>query len=123
MTSAKLSRLELFDAFRSAVQTMKPSDRPNSFNLGEFYEERERRAAPVNRTLKTVPRVLASACLAYIGSFCSICKERCPSPGAIVVDEQGRPRVDAIQCTRCGVCIGVCPAPINGFELIEQNDA
>jgi len=62
-------------------------------------------------------RLRAHACLALTGSFCSTCSERCPVPGAILV-EAGRPRVDEQVCTGCGVCVGVCPAPINGFDIV-----
>lgn len=62
-------------------------------------------------------RVRAHTCLALTGSFCSTCSERCPVPGAIVV-EAGRPRVDEDVCTGCGVCVGLCPAPINGFDIV-----
>jgi ferredoxin len=62
-------------------------------------------------------RVRAHTCLALTGSFCSTCSERCPVPGAIVV-EAGRPRVDEQVCTGCGVCVGLCPAPINGFDIV-----
>lgn len=62
-------------------------------------------------------RIRAHTCLALTGSFCSTCSERCPVPGAIVV-EAGRPRVDEQACTGCGLCVGLCPAPINGFDIV-----
>jgi ferredoxin len=65
-----------------------------------------------------VPRVLDSACLAT-RSFCSVCVERCPRPGAIVV-EQGRPRVVPAACDGCGHCIAVCPAPVLAFVLVAR---
>ena len=61
-------------------------------------------------------RVRTGHCLAWQGSFCSTCVERCPIPGAIVL-EAGRPRVVAEHCDGCGTCVRVCPAPLNAFEL------
>jgi len=62
-----------------------------------------------------VPVVLESACLAT-RSFCSVCVERCPRPGAIVV-ELGRPRVVPEACDGCGRCVAACPAPVLAFAL------
>ncbi len=56
------------------------------------------------------------ACLAHQGTFCSVCIERCPEPGAIV-NERGKPRVDAERCTGCGICFHVCPAPAKAILL------
>ena len=68
-----------------------------------------------------VPHVLADACLATT-SFCSVCVERCPVPGAIEIVNQ-RPRVVAAQCDGCGVCVRVCPSPILAFELVARSEA
>lgn len=43
-------------------------------------------------------------------SFCAVCVERCPVPGALQVT-RGMPSVVADKCTGCGVCFDVCPAP------------
>jgi ferredoxin len=59
-------------------------------------------------------RVRESTCLAWQGSFCTVCSEHCPARGALLL-ELGRPRVDPTLCTGCGACIQVCPAPINGL--------
>lgn len=60
-------------------------------------------------------------CLAYGGTFCSICSERCPAPGAIVrVD--GKPRIVEDACTGCGTCQHVCPAPRNAILLVAPPD-
>ena len=58
-------------------------------------------------------------CLAYQGSFCSVCYERCPVPHAIQLNE-GMPRVVLEICTGCGVCHEVCPAPENAVLLTER---
>jgi ferredoxin len=61
-------------------------------------------------------QVRQSTCLAWQGSFCTVCSERCPVGGALLL-EQGRPRIEPSACTGCGVCIQVCPAPINGLMM------
>lgn len=48
-------------------------------------------------------------CIA-LTSFCTVCVERCPVPGALQVT-RGMPSVVADKCTGCGVCFEVCPAP------------
>ncbi len=58
-------------------------------------------------------------CLAYQKSFCSVCSERCPEPGAIIT-ERGIPRVDADACTGCGICLDVCPAPKNAILMLDS---
>ena len=66
-----------------------------------------------------VPQVAVIAgrhCLAYQGSFCSTCRERCPIPGAIVV-ERGLPRVNPALCNGCRICHELCPAPVNAVLM------
>jgi len=61
------------------------------------------------------------ACLAHTGSFCTVCSERCPVPGAIEVTA-GKPRIREDICTGCGVCAAVCPAPANAVVLMPLAD-
>lgn len=61
------------------------------------------------------------ACLSHIGSFCSVCSERCPVPGAVVLSG-GRPTILADKCTGCGVCANVCPAPMNAIVIMPLAD-
>lgn len=63
--------------------------------------------------------ILDHFCLAYQGSFCSVCSERCPADGAITV-EQGKPRVNPDFCTGCKICHDVCPAPKNAVFLVAR---
>jgi ferredoxin len=65
-----------------------------------------------------VPRVLEHNCLAT-RSFCSVCVERCPHDGAIVI-EAGSPRIVETRCDGCGHCIAACPAPILALELVPR---
>lgn len=62
-----------------------------------------------------------AACLAYTGSFCTVCSERCPVPGAITVAD-GRPTIRPEACTGCGVCAYVCPAPANAVVVMPLAD-
>lgn len=73
------------------------------------------RAAP---TIAIVP----SLCLAWKHLGCSTCRERCPVPGAIVLDA-GRPVIDAARCTGCGDCVRACPAPVMALRLTPARRA
>lgn len=68
-----------------------------------------------------VAQIERQACLAYTGSFCTVCAERCPVPGAIELSA-GKPRIVAETCTGCGVCAFVCPAPSNAVILMPLAD-
>lgn len=75
-----------------------------------------------DRQLPTVVKtvfVVARHCLAYQNSFCSVCREHCPMKGAIKI-ENGRPFIVADQCTACGICSEVCPAPTNAILMLES---
>lgn len=63
--------------------------------------------------------ILDRFCLAWQGSFCSVCVERCPIPGAIAT-EMGKPRVVPDLCTGCKICHDVCPAPKNAVFLVSR---
>lgn len=75
-----------------------------------------RTAAP---SVGMIVRVRPQLCLAWQGSFCSTCSERCPVEDAIVI-ELGRPRVVDARCNGCGLCVQVCPAPLNAFEFLPS---
>lgn len=79
--------------------------------------EPEKKAAPP--AVDELALILDRFCLAYQGSFCSVCVERCPEPGAIVT-EQGKPRVNPDLCTGCRVCHDVCPAPKNAVFMVAR---
>jgi Pyruvate/2-oxoacid:ferredoxin oxidoreductase delta subunit len=89
---------------------------PSAEGLGAAVHAVERSAAAgAGMAVRVRPRL----CLAWQGSFCSTCSERCPEEGAIAV-EQGRPRVVEERCNGCGVCVQVCPAPLNAFEFLPS---
>ena len=73
--------------------------------------------APAAMALAKVDSV---ACLAFRGTVCTVCVERCPVENAITL-EAGRPVVDADICTGCGVCQYVCPAPGNAILLLPSS--
>ncbi len=58
-------------------------------------------------------------CLAWQRSFCTVCEEQCPIPGAINLDA-GRPVIDPQACTGCGICLYACPAPRKAILLLPQ---
>ncbi len=62
-------------------------------------------------------QVTQHLCLAHHHTTCTVCSERCPVPGAIVVVD-GKPTVDENVCTGCGVCRYVCPAPENAILMM-----
>ncbi|AKJ05637.1 4Fe-4S binding protein [Archangium gephyra] len=62
-------------------------------------------------------RVRPQLCLAWQGSFCGTCSERCPVEGAIAI-ESGRPSVVESRCNGCGLCVQACPAPLNALEFL-----
>lgn len=66
-----------------------------------------------------IVRLLDYNCLAHQGSFCTVCSEQCPEPGAIKV-EKGRPSIAEGSCTGCGICHYVCPAPTNAIAMMPR---
>ena len=64
-------------------------------------------------------RIDTQVCLAYRGTLCSLCHDRCPVPQAIRVDN-GRPTVVEDLCTGCGTCQHVCPAPHNAVVILPM---
>jgi len=76
-------------------------------------------SAPSIDELPQLALILDRFCLAWQGSFCSVCVERCPEPGAILT-EKGKPRVDPDLCTGCRICHDVCPSPKNAVFLVAR---
>ena len=65
--------------------------------------------------LAMVPSLVPQRCLATT-SMCSTCVEHCRVEGAMRM-VAGLPQVDAANCTGCGDCLRVCPAPVMAFTL------
>ncbi|HOA25159.1 MAG TPA: 4Fe-4S dicluster domain-containing protein [Aggregatilineales bacterium] len=64
-------------------------------------------AAPADGMTLGVAVVDRDACVAWTWGGCTRCYNQCPY-GAIHLDAQQRPVVDAAACTGCGVCEHVC---------------
>lgn len=47
-------------------------------------------------------------CLPFQDAACGECHRRCPVPGALALDDKGRPAVTTA-CTGCGLCEHYCP--------------
>lgn len=75
-------------------------------------------AQPAAEPQDRVAVIQGRFCLAYT-SFCTVCAERCPVPGAMKV-EKGIPMIVPDTCTGCGVCHEVCPAPTNAVLVIPR---
>lgn len=52
-------------------------------------------------------------------SFCKVCYEKCPEPGAIEMTD-GIPMIMPDKCTGCGICHDVCPAPTNAVLMFTR---
>jgi Pyruvate/2-oxoacid:ferredoxin oxidoreductase delta subunit len=101
--STEISRRELFSRL---------------FHLGRNESALEHPSSLADKLPKTAV-VQGRFCLAYRNSFCSVCSERCPVPGAIVT-ERGFPRVNPALCTGCAICHDLCPAPRNAILMIPK---
>lgn len=64
--------------------------------------------------------VNAKRCLPYRGQACTVCLDHCPVPGAIELDEQGRPRVTSA-CTGCGLCEYYCPTQPTAIRVLPRS--
>jgi ferredoxin len=84
-----------------------------------FGRRTENQAIPESKETPPLALILDRFCLAWQGSFCSVCSERCPVDGAITI-EQGKPRVNPDFCTGCKICHDVCPAPKNAVFLVAR---
>lgn len=84
----------------------------------EVSREQSDRAAP---GLGGPVTIIRTACIAWQGSSCWVCSERCPVEGAVVLDDAGRPTVDVERCNGCGECVAACPAPHNAIKLAAHS--
>tara|TARA_B100001964_G_C14089331_1_gene534085 strand:- start:318 stop:953 length:636 start_codon:yes stop_codon:yes gene_type:complete len=73
--------------------------------------------APVAMGLAKIDSI---ACLAFRGTVCTVCVERCPVDQCMTM-EAGRPKINAETCTGCGVCLYVCPAPGPAIHLLPTS--
>lgn len=111
--SSGLSRRGLFSLFGRSLRG--PAEATKAVVETAVSESRAPEpTAPQDR----VAVIQGRFCLAYT-SFCSVCAERCPVPGAMKV-EKGIPMIVPDTCTGCGVCHDVCPAPTNAVLVIPR---
>ncbi len=111
--SAGLSRRRLFSLFGRPLRGPANGARPPD---AAPPGERDSQVQPAPRDRVAV--IQGRFCLAYT-SFCSVCVERCPVPGAMTA-EKGIPRVLPTACTGCGICHDICPAPTNAVLVIPR---
>jgi len=137
-----VSRRGLFSLLTGNKKEVDKPEKPAGFSLSDFYAKRKANdtiphfrvhGADVPRAVKStniglgepepegVMRIFPDACLGYT-SFCSVCSERCPVEGAIVI-EAGRPRIVESACDGCGECLRVCPAPKKALRFVKREPA
>jgi Na+-translocating ferredoxin:NAD+ oxidoreductase RNF subunit RnfB len=81
-------------------------------------QARQASATPALSDVERVAIIQGRRCLA-LTSFCSVCVERCPVPGALKTTD-GLPSVVPDVCTGCGICQQVCPAPENAVLMLPR---
>jgi ferredoxin len=62
-------------------------------------------------------QIAPDKCLAHRGQMCSVCRERCPIPGAITLTDH-KPSIASDLCDGCGLCVQSCPAPILAIRFV-----
>ena len=129
---ARAARLSAAEALKQATEDLRPATedlrpaagdlppatgdlRPATGDEAEAQVDADATAAPPQQ----VVMLQAAACIAYRGTLCTVCVERCPEPGAIVT-AYGRPSIVSETCTGCGDCVAHCPAPINALLLRDR---
>ncbi len=111
-----VSRRNLFSKFLKPLQA---GSRKAAASVGRHEADGGSGGASALERTTRVAVIQGRYCLAYQGSFCSVCYERCPVPYAIQLNE-GMPRIVLETCTGCGVCQEVCPAPQNAVLITER---
>ena len=105
-----MSRRGLFEALMRPFDTARPE-----------VESIPAESQAVEEAKPTEAIIQGRFCLAYQGTTCFTCSERCPEPGAITTDK-GIPTVHADLCTGCGICHDLCPAPRNAILMLAKPD-
>lgn len=111
---SRLNRRGLFTLLARPFQQRNVGFKPAVSSHGIGAERQENGATPN----QTVAIIQGRHCLA-LTSFCSVCLERCPVPGALRL-VNGMPMVVPDACTGCAVCRQVCPAPTNAVLLLPR---
>lgn len=79
---------------------------------------RSKQDSPPPLPLNQVAVIQGRHCIA-LTTYCSLCVERCPEPGAIDSREL-LPMIVPDLCTGCGICHQVCPAPTNAVLILPR---
>jgi MauM/NapG family ferredoxin protein len=69
-----------------------------------------------------VARIDTHRCLPYAGPECSVCREACPVPGAMLWD-RGKPDIDASHCVGCALCREACIVETKAFDIRSKHQA
>ena len=76
----------------------------------------------VNRDVTMGTAILdESRCVTFRGQACDACEKACPVPGAIAIDEGGRPHVVDTLCVGCGLCEHVCPTEPSSIHIVPRD--
>jgi Pyruvate/2-oxoacid:ferredoxin oxidoreductase delta subunit len=116
----RCSRREWFSSVLRPWQNRmaKPSATLRDAAVRETAPSSPSHAAVPAAVLNHVAVVQGRFCIA-LTSFCSVCVERCPVPGAMV-SQRGMPTVVPEVCTGCGICFDVCPAPRKAVLMLTK---
>jgi ferredoxin-type protein NapG len=75
----------------------------------------------VNRDVVMGTAVLdTDRCVTWRGQPCDVCKQQCPMEGAIVIEGDGRVRVNEQLCVGCGLCEHVCPTEPTSIRVVPR---
>ncbi len=113
--SSGFSRRGLFSLF---ARPLKASGETAKAVGNAFAGNTPTERLPAVPPLPMVAIIQGRHCLA-LESFCSVCIERCPEPGAMNT-AQLIPMVVPEICTGCGICQQVCPAPENAVLMLPR---
>ena len=113
--SSGFSRRDLFSLF---ARPLKASGETARAVGNVFAGTTPAEAPPAAPAVPMVAIIQGRHCLA-LESYCSVCIERCPEPGAMNI-AQMIPMVVPEICTGCGICQQVCPAPENAVLMLPR---
>ena len=113
--SSGFSRRGLFSLF---ARPLKASGETARAVGNAFAGTTPAEAPPAAPPVPMVAIIQGRHCLA-LESYCSVCIERCPEPGAMNI-AQMIPMVVPEICTGCGICQQVCPAPENAVLMLPR---
>lgn len=114
----KYSRRGLFSLFARPLQSQAATARAVIASVAQSPRGPATVSDATASTVNRVAIIQGRHCLA-LTSFCAVCVERCPVPGAMI-SNRGLPMVVGEVCTGCAVCHEVCPAPTNAILMLPR---